>query len=532
MALVRSVGIIGGLTLIARVAGYVRDLFIAAFMGAGAVSDAFFVAFRIPNFLRRVFAEGAFSAAFVPLFAGKLATDGRETATRFAEETQSFLLAVLLGITVLAEIFMPELIHLFTPGFAADPEKFELAVTLTRITFPYLVFISLVALYGGVLNSLEKFAAFAAAPILLNLVMIVSIAGFGKTAPTPAHALSYGVMVAGAIQLSWMLYACHRMGLHLKLGLPRLTAGVKRLITTMVPAIIGASVAQINLLVDTIIASLIPGAVSYLYYADRISQLPLGVIGVAVGTALLPMLSKSIQQGDMQDARTQINRGIELTTLLCLPAAVALVVIAEPIISVLFERGAFDSASATATAQALAALSFGLPAFVLVKVFLPGFYAAHDTKTPLKIALFCIGLNIALNGLFYWYVPALKHTGIALATSLSSWANAGIMAFLLHRRTVFEPDDRLRRKLGAIGASSLAMGLVLAASLLAAPYWPVGGTTGKALLLLIQIGGGFGVFALAAHLTKAADVQEIRAYIAQARRNRAAKKSAPEPDQA
>lgn len=525
MALVRSVGVIGSLTLLARVAGYVRDLFIAAFMGAGAVSDAFFVAFRIPNFLRRIFAEGAFSAAFVPLFAGKLATQNQDDAVRFAEQTQSFLLAVLLGITVLAEIFMPQLIHVFTPGFTSDPEKFELAVILTRITFPYLIFISLVALYGGVLNSLERFAAFAAAPILLNVTMIVAIAGFGRRAETPAHALAFGVLVAGVIQWGWMLYSCHRMKIHLKLGIPRLTEGVRRLIATMLPAVIGASVAQINLLVDTIIASLIPGAVSYLYYADRISQLPLGVIGVAVGTALLPLLSKHIQQGAMDEARTQLNRGTELTMLLCLPAAVALTVIAGPIISVLFERGEFDATNAVATAEALAALAFGLPAFVLVKVFLPGFYAAHDTKTPLKIAIFCILLNIALNLLFLFAMPFLKHIGIALATSLSSWVNAGIMAFILHRRGTFQPDERLQRKLVAIGTSSVLMGLFLGASLLAAPLWPLEGSTGKALLLLIQIGGGFGVFALTAHVTRAADIQEMRAYITQAKKNRAARKA-------
>lgn len=526
MALVRSVSIIGGLTLVARVAGYVRDLFMAAIMGAGAVSDAFFVAFRIPNFLRRVFAEGAFSAAFVPLFAGRLATEGKAEATRFAEETQSFLLAVLMAITVLAEVFMPQLITLFTPGFAAEPDKFALAVALTRITFPYLIFISLVALYGGVLNSLEKFAAFAAAPILLNLTMIAAIAGFGRTAPTPAHALAWGVTVAGVIQWGWMLYWCRRMGIHLKLRLPRLTAGVKKLLSTMLPAVIGASVAQINLLIDTIIASLIPGAVSYLYYADRISQLPLGVIGVAVGTALLPMLSRAVQQGQMDEARRQLNRGMELTMLLCLPAAVALMVIAGPIISVLFERGAFDAASAASTAEALAALAFGLPAFVLVKVFLPGFYAAYDTRTPLKIALFCIGLNLALNLVFLAYIPALRHIGIALATSLASWANAGIMAFLLYRRGTFRPDDRLRGKLRAIAASCLAMGTVLAALMFAGPYWPVGGTTGKALFLLVQIGAGLGVFALSAHLTRAADIAEMRAYIAGARKARADRRTA------
>lgn len=427
-------------------------------MGAGVLSDVFLVAFRLPNFLRRIFAEGAFSVSFVPLFSSKLEKEGKESAINFASDAFAILMSVLIGLNIIVQVFMPELVALFTPGFVGDVEKFDMAVLLTRITFPYIIFISAVALYGGILNSMGKFAAFAAVPILLNLCLIISIYFFGNIAETPAHALSYGVMIAGIVQLAFMIIAAKKVGVKLRIVKPQISDDVKKLATMMVPAVIGASVAQINLLVDTIIASYIPNAVSYLYYADRISQLPLSVIGVAVGTALLPLLSRHLSAGRYEEAKHDLNRAIELTMILTLPAAAALLVINLPIISVLFERGEFSSSDSRETASALAALGVGIPAFVLVKVFAPAFFAEHDTKTPVKIALFCIALNIILNLMLK---DAYAHVGIALATSISSWANAALLGYFLYKRERFKPDIKLNKKV----AGTIVASLIMSASL-------------------------------------------------------------------
>ncbi len=507
MALIRSAATVGGYTMLSRVLGFLRDILIAAAVGAGPVADAFFVAFRIPNMFRRLVAEGAFAAAFVPLFSRRLEADGERAAQGFAEAALAVLLGALLALTLLAEITMPWLMHAIAPGFADDPAKFDLAVLFTRITFPYLLFMGLAALFGGVLNALYRFAAAAAAPLLLNMVLIVAVLGFADAGPTPGHALAWGVALAGAGQLVWMAAACHRARVPLRLPRPRLTADVRRLLKLMVPAGLTAGVYQLNLLVGTIVATLEDGAVSYLYYADRVSQLPLGVVGVAVGTALLPMLSRSLRAGDAARAMDHQNRAIEVTLLLTLPAAAALMVIAEPIIAVLFERGAFGAEAVAATAAGLAAFALGLPAYVLVKVLVPGFFAREDMVLPLKVSTAAMVANMVLIAALF---PALGFIGIALATAASSALHAGLLWWWLARRGLLVMDAQLRRRLPRMIAASavMAAGLWLAARGLESQL--AGSLPSRAAALAALVIGGMVVFGLCAQAFGAARLGQLR----------------------
>jgi putative peptidoglycan lipid II flippase len=465
MALLHSVATVGSYTAISRVFGFVRDILTAAILGAGPVADAFFVAQRLPNLFRSLFAEGAFSAAFVPLFAGTMAEHGKAHARIFAEDALAVLLAALLGFVLLGEIFMPAVMEVIAPGFGEEPEKFELSVDLARITFPYLLFIALVALQGGVLNSVDRFAAAAATPILLNLFLLAALLLMWQFGWHDGRALAWAVSAAGFAQFLWLLFSCGRAGLALRLPFPQLTQGVRRTLAVMAPGTVGAGVTQLNLLISTALASLLPGgSVSYLYYADRLNQLPLGVVGIAVGTAILPSLSRQVRLGHLADAVTTQNRGIELALLLTLPAAMALAILATPILSVLFQRGAFGPADTAATATALAAYAAGLPAFVLIKVLAPAFFARQDTATPVKVAVAAMAVNLFLTLVLMQF---LAHVGIALATTVAGWLNALLLLTLLIRRRHFRFDQRARRNLPRVGAAALGMGAVLAALLIA-----------------------------------------------------------------
>ncbi len=386
MALVRSFLVVGANVLGSRVLGFVRDVLIASSLGAGGLADAWVVAFRIPNLFRRIFAEGAFNSAFIPLFAGRLEMEGEASAKRFAEESFSALLAALVVVTLVAEIAMPWLMHVIAPGFAAEPAKFRHAVLFTRIALPYLVFISLIALMSGMLNSLHRFALAAAVPMLLNVVLIGALLFLTPLVPSAGHALVAGVALAGLVQFLVTVYGVSRIGMMPRLVRPRLTPGVRRLIQLGVPGVVAGGITQVNILIGTMISTYEPGAASVLYYADRIYQLPLGVVGVAIGIVLLPELARRLRSGDSAGAQDGQNRALEFALLLTLPAAVALIVIPGPITNVLFERGAFTPEDATRTARALMAFGFGLPAFVLVKVFSPGYFAQEDTVTPLRYA--------------------------------------------------------------------------------------------------------------------------------------------------
>jgi len=500
------------MTMISRVLGFVRDILIAGVLGAGPVADAFFVAFRFPNLFRRLFAEGAFNPAFVPLFARRLAGEGEGAARKFAEQALAVLLAALLVTTAIAEIAMPWLMYLIAPGFAASPEKFDLAVLLTRIAFPYLLCVSLVALLSGVLNALDRFAVAAAAPILLNIVLISVMVGvtwyaFGNT-PQAGIALAWGVAAAGVLQLVVLVYWARHVGMGLKLGRPRMTEGVRRLIRLGVPGVIAGGITQINILVGTIIASIEDSAVSWLYYADRIYQLPLGIVGIAIGIVLLPDLSKRLRAGDGEGAAVSLNRSLEVSLLFTLPAAVALFVVPQPIIQVLFQRGAFGADDTLATASALAAFAVGLPAFVLIKVFSPGFFAREDTKTPMIFAGVSVVVNI-IGSLALFLV--IRHVGIAVATSLAGWTNAGLLGATLARRGDFTADGGLRRRLGPICLSSAIMGLALWWLSAGLQPWfaPSNGLVIQSGALALLVGGGLLIFALAAQLSGAVHLQTI-----------------------
>lgn len=512
MSLIKSVATVGGFTMISRVLGFLRDILMASVLGAGPVADAFFVAFRIPNMFRRLVAEGAFSAAFIPLFARKLEADGKEAALEFAGHALSILVGFLLIFSALFMIFMPVMMLLLAPGFTPDGLRFDLAVEYTRITFPYLVAMAIVALLGGILNAFYKFAAMAAAPILLNIILIACLlTAIGRTEANVGMLLAIGVALAGLAQVIFLALACRRAEIGIKLRWPVLNADIKRLFRLMVPGAIGAGVMQINILVGTIIASfLATGSISYLYYADRVYQLPLGVIGIAVGTALLPMLSRQLRTGEESAAMNSMNRAMELSLLLTLPAAAALMIIPEEITSVLFQHGEFTAAASQATASALLAFATGLPAFVLVKILAPGFFAREDTTTPVVVGVFAMIMNVMLSLLLIRY---LDHVGIALATSLSSWFNVLLLFIILRRRGHYTADARLlRRLIGMIVASAImSAGLYFARESLAEAF--TGELPARVGALIALVVGGSVLYAVSGILTGTAHLQEIKSML-------------------
>lgn len=506
MSLIKSTLTVGSFTLLSRITGFVRDVIMANLLGASWLSDAFFVAFKLPNFFRRLFAEGAFNAAFIPSFASVLTEDGRQRAVDFAGEVMSVLFVVLLLLNAIFIVFMPWITPLFAPGFADSPEKLNLTVVLSQITFPYILFISLVSLLGGVLNSLGKFAAPAASPILLNLCMIGGMWWLTNT-PTPAHALAISVFIAGAVQFVWLMVICLKDGCMPGLTLPKLTPQVKTMLLLMAPAALGSGVQQLNLLIDVIIASHIPDAVSYLYYADRITELPIGVIGVAIGTVLLPTLSRQIKEGDMDAARNQMNRALELVLLFGLPATAGLLIMSEGIIRVLYLHGAFTEHDMAATTMALIAFTAGLPAFLAVKVFAPGFFASHDTKTPFKIALVCVAVNLFFN---LTLIHHFAHVGMAMATTIASWVNVALMVRILHKRKIFVPDALLKKRLLKMAAASKVMALTLyLVGIVAAPFY-LEGMLVRTTTLLIVIGVGMFIYGSVVMSLKAYDATLLK----------------------
>ena len=467
MSLGRAVATVGSFTLLSRTVGFARDIVLSAVLGSGAIADAFFVAFKLPNFFRRLFAEGAFSAAFVPLFARELQGKGRDEALAFARQAHAALLVVLIPFTVLLIFAMPGVMALLAPGMRHDAPSFAMAVEFGRIAFPYLLFISLAALYGGVLNSIDRFAHVAATPILLNLALIGAVLGLTPFLPNSGYAAAIGVAVAGLLQWLWLLIACAREGVGMRLVRPRWTARVARLVKLATPVAIGGGVQQISIMLDVVWASLLPvGTISALYYADRIAQLPLGVVGIAIGTALLPLLARQLRAGQHDAAMANQNRAVEVGLLFSLPAALALWMLSEPIIRVLFERGHFGPQDTMRAAGALAAYAIGLPAFVVVKALTPGFFAREDTKSPLYVAMAAIAANVVLN-LVFLFGTSLAQVGIALASSLSGWLNAALLAALLLRRRHWVPDRRLEQRSIRFVVATLGMGAALLLGMLA-----------------------------------------------------------------
>jgi putative peptidoglycan lipid II flippase len=446
---------VGGLTLVSRVTGFVRDIILAAVLGAGPVADAFFVALRLPNHFRAIFAEGAFNAAFVPAYARIRQQGGAARAQNFADRIFTLLLASQIVLLALALVFTPQVIGLLAPGFAKDPGRFDLAVTLTRITFPYLLLVTLVTLYGGILNALQRFAAAAAAPILLNISMVTALT-FAVFFPTAGHAAAWGVLAAGVLEALLVGADTTRAGALPRLRQPLLDADIRKFFRALGPAVIGSGGVQLALFADTIIASFLPvGALSALYYADRLNQLPIGVIGIAAGTVILPEMSRRLAAGDDKGAAHAQNRAIEFTLMLALPCLAAFVIVPDVIMRGLFMRGAFSAADAQASALTLMAYAAGLLPFVLIRSVIATFYARGDTATPVKAALIAAAVNVAFKILL---MGPLAQIGLALATSIGAWINLLLVGWFAWRAGYFEADSRLRISAARLVIATLVLG--------------------------------------------------------------------------
>ncbi len=494
---------VGFWTLASRVLGFVRDILIAAFLGAGPVAEAFMVAFSLPNVFRRFFAEGAFNMAFVPMFSKKLEAD--EDPDGFAREAFSGLATFLIAFTVIALFAMPWLVIAMASGFIGD-ERFDLAVNYGRIAFPYILFISLAALLSGVLNATGRFVAAAAAPVLLNIVFIAAIALAYWLGGSIGDALAWAVPVAGLTQLALVWAAASRAGFRMVPVRPRLSPDMKRLAIIAAPAMLAGGVVQINLLVGRQVASFFDGAIVWLSLADRLYQLPLGVVGIAVGVVLLPDLSRRLRAEDTEGGRDAFNRAMEFSLALTLPAAVALAVIPGPLASVLYERGAFGPEDTAATAVAVAIYGLGLPAFVMQKTLQPLFFAREDTRSPFRYALVAMLVNAALAiGL----APVVGYLAAAIGATVSGWA----MMWLLWRGSremgeACRPDDRFRQRLPRIAAASAIMGIALWGGALA--LGPMLGGSGRILALAVLVLVGMGIYAVAGQLLGAFRFRDLR----------------------
>lgn len=463
MSLFKSVATFGGLTLISRITGFLRDMVLANFLGAGAVADAFVVAFKLPNLFRSLFAEGAFTSAFVPLFSQKLVSDGKKKSLFFAAQAISLLVLIVGLFVVLFEILMPYVVEVLAPGFIDDEQKIALAADLCRITFPFLLLISIVSFQGGILNSFEKFAAPATAPIILNLTMIFSAFAFTPFMPSAAHGIACGITLAGVLEVLWLRYFLHkidvRVPLYVHFNKIARNPEIKTLFKRIAPGVVGAGIYQINMAVDTILVSLVgTGAISWLYYANRLQQLPLGVVGAAISVALLPILSKQLKAGDLVQARSTQTKAVEYGALLSFPAAVMLIVMAHPIVSLLFEHGKFSAMDSDKTALAVIAYSVGLPCYVMTKALMPNFFARGDTVTPVKYSAVVFTVNLIFNLLL---MRIYGHVGIALATTIAAFVSLGQYIGGLYKRGYWKFTKPLITKLIKIAFVSVLSGALL-----------------------------------------------------------------------
>ena len=488
MNLLKALAAVSSMTLLSRILGFARDTLIARVFGAGATTDAFFVAFKIPNLLRRLFAEGAFSQAFVPILAEYKNRRGEDATRVLVGQVASALTIALIVVATLGIFAAPWIAYVSAPGFTADADKFDLTVTLLRITFPYILFISLVALAAGILNTWSQFSVPAFAPVLLNVSMIAAALWAAPYFDPPVLALAWGVTLGGVLQLAWMLP--HLMRIRM---LPRPTRqfddpGLGRILKLMAPATLGVSVAQISLLINTIFASfLASGSVSWLYYADRLMEFPAGMLGVALGTILLPSLAKHYADNTPAEYSRLLDWGLRLTVLLALPAAAALAVLAVPLITTLFHYGAFTDHDVLMTQRALVAYSVGLLGLILVKVLAPGFYARQNIRTPVKVALFTLFVTQLMNLAF---IVPLGHAGLALAIGLGACLNAGLLLHLLKKHAIYQPQP---------GWLAYGTRVVIAVALMAAllqfgmgegHWWLAASFTDRLGRLLLLVAGG------------------------------------------
>lgn len=468
MNLLNAVAKVGSMTFVSRILGFVRDVLIARVFGAGMLSDAFIVAFKIPNLLRRISAEGAFSQAFVPILAEYKSQRTFDETHQLVDRVATLMGIVLVVVTLLGMLAAPFIVMLIAPGFKADPDKLQLTVELLRITFPYIFFISLVSMAGGVLNTFNKFTAPAFTPVWLNVSMIGAMLFFADHFAEPIKALAWAVFVGGILQLLFQIPFLKQIGLLPRFNFKFSDAGVWRILKLMGPAVLGVSVAQISLIINTVFASfLITGSVSWLYYADRLMEFPAGLLGVALGTILLPSLSKAYAGKDEHAYSGLLDWGLRLTFLLAAPAAVALAILATPLVATLFHYGQFTANDVAMTHHALVAYSVGLLGLILVKILAPGFYARQNIKTPVKIALFILVLTQLMNLVFVFGLQ-LGHAGLALAIGLGACINASLLFYHLRKSAVYQPQSGWLVFLMKLVVALCVMGLFL--------YWAMGDT--------------------------------------------------------
>ena len=503
MQLLKSTARVGVATIVSRVLGFIRDMVLARYFGASGETDAFFLAFKIPNFMRRLFAEGSFSLAFVPVLSEVRASGDARALRDLVDHVAGTLMAILLVITAIGVLAAPAVLAVFAPGWLLEGRpEFDLAAGMLRITFPYILLISLTALAGGILNTFDRFLVPALTPALLNVSLIAAAVLLSTRMDEPVEALAWGVLAAGVVQLLVQLPALVRLGL---LPRPRWGwrhSGVRKVLRLMIPTLIGSSVAQVNLLLDLVIATfLVSGSVSWLYYSDRLMEFPLGVFGVALSTVILPNLSRKFATRDPMAFSHTLDWALRLAMIITLPAALGLAVLATPILVTLFQYDAFNPRDVEMSALSLAAYAAGLPAFIAVKVLAPGFYARQDTKTPVKIAITAMVSNMLLNFLFVGVLLAIgfsgPHTGLALASSAAAYVNAGLLYRTLRKHGAYRPEPGWGRVGFAVAAACAAM--------LAAVWWQYGDDAGwlrsgaaeRVTHLVALIGLGCGVYAVA-----------------------------------
>ncbi|HEX5394372.1 MAG TPA: murein biosynthesis integral membrane protein MurJ [Rhodocyclaceae bacterium] len=492
MNLLRALVTVSGMTLLSRILGFVRDFIIARVFGAGAATDAFFVAFRLPNLLRRLFAEGAFSQAFVPILAEYRNRRGEAETKRLVDHVSTSLFLAVLIITLVGMIATPILIYLTAPGFSSDLTKFALTTAMTRIMFPYILCMSLVAMAAGILNTWSRFTLPAFTPVLLNIAMIGGAWLLAPLMNPPVMALAWAVVLGGILQLGIQLPALSKIGMLPRFNFSLEDEGVRRILKLMAPAVIGVSVSQISLIINTIFASFLEsGSVSWLYYADRLMEFPAGMLGAALGTILLPSLSKTHAEGRTSDFSALLDWGLRLTLLLTLPAALALAILAVPLLSTLFQHGAFTATDVLRTREALVAYSIGLSGLILVKILAPAFYARQDIRTPVKIALLTLIVTQLMNLAFIGW---LHHAGLALATGLASCLNAALLYRGLRKRGVYQPAHGWATFMLKLVVALFVMGALLYWGLGTESSWFRGGSLNKVLHLSALVIGGIAAY--------------------------------------
>ncbi len=514
MKILRSLTTIAGFTMGSRACGFIRDMITAYLLGTGPMMDALVIAMKFPSLFRRILAEGAFNASFIPIFAGIARTKGKQEARAFAQEILAILLPILIILVASLVLLIPYLLPMI-PGLQRTPERLQLAIEFSQITFPFILLISLTAFYSGILNSFERFAAVASSPMAGNIFVVCFALTLYPVFYHPGIVMASAILGCGVVQLLWVMVPCYKIGMAITLKRPRFTPRVMKLLARMGPAALGSGVHQINILIATLIATFLPvGGMSFLYYAERLTQLPLSVIGTAMSTVLLPLLSKQWRAGETKQAQASQNQGIEYALLLTMPATVGLICLAKPIISALFGHGKFDDAACQATAYALMSLACGLPAYVLTKIFNTSFYAQEDTKTPVICGIISVLVDILLSVIL---IRTLHQVGIGIATASAAWINVLLLAGVLWKRQFFSIDSRLRLFLSRLGVTCTGLVIYLEVTKPLVTPWMAFGWLYQTIALFVLIGGGIGLYMVVGFITKLFDTRELKSQFVMAK---------------